>query len=903
MATDNTSTSVPSMSTDVYKIAEFVESIKAKYIDIPEDTLALGVFGFISSMYTNLIENTATMSAEYAYEAIPSKSKFERNVIAHALSNGINKIFANPSEIDVVLYLPEQIIIENMVNGTFTLDKELIYTIGDNSMYPYLIDYDIILRRDKLTNGKYAYTAKYDITGKNKASNIINPYLPAIETAPIEGESTIILKSTIRQMTHTEIYKKIITSNPLDNKVITFEFENQLAFFYVEVVEDGVEHYLTPIYEGLYDNLTDEYINYSFLDESSIRLIFNNDSFTPRGNADVTIHVYTTLGAQCNMELDHYSKVHQLKSDRFVYNFSPWVLVETLSDSQYGTDRLNVKQLKQLIPKEALSRGVVTTYTDLNNTFNAIQTENCKMYFLEKVNNQINRVFYSYLLLKNGDNIIPTNTITAKISKAVMSASSMSAYTIKPGSAFYRDPFTGITSGISKPTTAQAEEYDKISFLYTCPYLIVINKSPLYVSYYLTLLNYSRFLYFEYVNDESMLQFISLNYRFYRNLYSDPDTYNLEVLATQNIDSDFQLVLFGQDNEITQCYLKAFLVFYTLNSDGEEIPTRYCEGELLDIDEGSMAYNFRFSFKTDDQITSKENYMNIYSGLKTIGSNNESASYSIAPNMRAKIFYLAKFNTPPSKGRVYGDNEEYNLDDLIPGLSEYTLTNVYTAGTEGVDIFYDYSDINYSYVELDTNGETGNVDFIVHKIPVSRYTYLNSPLLTEVENEQRIQFLLQNVDRKKKYIQNSLLLLENSFGIDYKFFNTYGPSTMYNIDNTTNIDRINLSLVFEIKFQIASEKSYIPLITNSIKEYIEDMNYITDLHIPNLITYITNLYRTQLVYIKFLRLNNYGSLHQSIYKNPEIDGDYFVDTQTVPEFINVNTLPNGNADITFRIVE
>ena len=86
MAADNTTTSVPTMSTDIYKIAEFVESIKSKYIDIPEDTLALGVFGFLSSMFNNLIENTATISAEYAYEAIPSKAKFERNIISHALA-------------------------------------------------------------------------------------------------------------------------------------------------------------------------------------------------------------------------------------------------------------------------------------------------------------------------------------------------------------------------------------------------------------------------------------------------------------------------------------------------------------------------------------------------------------------------------------------------------------------------------------------------------------------------------------------------------------------------------------------------------------------------------------------------------------------------------------------------
>ena len=88
----------------------------------------------------------------------------------------------------------------------------------------------------------------------------------------------------------------------------------------------------------------------------------------------------------------------------------------------------------------------------------------------------------------------------------------------------------------------------------------------------------------------------------------------------------------------------------------------------------------------------------------------------------------------------------------------------------------------------------------------------------------------------------------------------------------------------------------------SIKNYIEDLNNVNDLHIPNLITYITNLYRDNIIYIKFIKLNNYDSLYQSIYKDPELASNYFVETQTVPEFININTNTDDTADIEFNIV-
>ena len=108
MASPNTSvSSIPKLSTDIYQVSAFVESIKQKYIDIPEDTLYLGVYGFLSSIFSNLIQNTTIMAAEYSQEAIPTKAKFERNIVAHALSLGINKIYANPAELECILVLPE----------------------------------------------------------------------------------------------------------------------------------------------------------------------------------------------------------------------------------------------------------------------------------------------------------------------------------------------------------------------------------------------------------------------------------------------------------------------------------------------------------------------------------------------------------------------------------------------------------------------------------------------------------------------------------------------------------------------------------------------------------------------------------------------------------------------------
>lgn len=890
-------TDVVTFGTDPYQVATYVEAIKQKHIDIPTDTLYVGVFGYLSSLFSNLIQNTAHVASEYSNEAIPTKAKFERNVISHALSLGINRIFATPAEIDVLIGLPETALLENMRNNKFILDKEFSFIIGEDQQYPYHLDYDIIIRRDKLPNGRYVYNAKYDIEDNyNELANLTNPYLPALGEFSLEGDSMVALQVTLRQITHTEIHKKIVTTNPLESKVFSFEFQDQLAYFYVDVVEDGKTYHLKPIYDGLYDYSPDtKYINYMFLDDKNIRLMFNRESYQPRQNAEVTIHVFTTLGSKCNFHLQDYSVVRPLTSDRYTYS-SMFIYLQNYTDSQFGVDKLDIDTLKQAIPREMLARGSITTYTDLNNVFNAMQTEDVKLYFLEKVHNQEERLYYSYLMLKEGMNIVPTNTINALVSRGMFDINGVNSFIIKPGAAYYIDPTTKEIEGIINPSESQVEDMDANSFLYMNPFLTVINKSPFYVSYYMTLINYSRTLYFEYINEDSILQFIVLGFRAKREYYTDPDTFKIEITANQNINTDFQLINYGSGGGISNSKIKAFAVLYSKDLSGEEIPVRYMEAELMDFNESNYAFNFQFSFKTNDLISAKGTYIHSTSGLKTIQTGLDS-EYDLPTSLKMKMFFLVEFDTVPANGRRYMryDKSEFeNLDDLIPGLDRYTLTNVYDAGEEGLDIFYDYTDLMNSFINIESSSG-GNYNYRIYKMPVFKYTWMDS--------EERFRYVLDIIDKRRRYMQAILLLLEDSFGIDYKLFNTYGPSLMYNIEEEENIDRINLSLTFEVKFQLASEKTFLPSITNSIKEYIENMNYISDLHIPNLITFITNTYRDQLVYIKLIKINNYDSLQQSIYKNPEFDKNYFVETQTVPEFININTLRNGNADINYIIKE
>jgi hypothetical protein len=865
VSTDTSTTS----SVDLYKIATIVDNIKAKFIDIPEDTLTMGIYGYLSEMHTNIIENAVVMASEYSNEAVPTKAKFERNILCHALSLGLSKITATPAEMNVVICIPETNLIANMQDNKFTFDKEFAIKIGD---YEYHVDYDIIIERILLPTGVYAFTAKYDIDGRNKVSDIINPYLPTIGYIMMNSSNLIMINTTIRQITHNTVYKKIITTNPLENKVITFSFTDQLAYFNVEVVEGNTTHWLTPVYDGLEDTSVNyEYCSYMYIDTNTIRIKFNRDSYQPTTSCDVTVHAYTTKGSECNFSYtDNITQT--LTSDTYSYD-NMFIVTKPISDSENGTDKKTIAQLKEAIPKEAISRGVVSTYTDINNYFNTINTDDCRLYFLEKVHNQIEHLYYGYMLLKLNNNVVPTNTVDTQITNEMFSDINASTFIMKAGAIMYYDG----TKTLGLPSTTSETDltnYDNSGFLFMNPFLVVVNKNPFFVSYYMNILNYTRILSFEYINSKSQLQFIATTLTCKREYFTDRDTYKITVQMSQNLNSDYGLITTDDNGNITQCLVDVFGVIYV---DG--VAYRYVKGSITNYDSSEYLYTFQLEFKTND-IIDKNSKIAIEHGMYDVNTNIETTAY-LPSNVDLKLYMLAKFDSEYGRG---------DTDKIIPGLEGYTLCNIYGLLDSTLDLYYNYSNIMTSYITLKRNDDA-SYSYYIKKMPLVRYTYMNT--------ENRVNTFANILDKRRLWVESCLNVLWQPFGIDFKFFNTYGTSKLYSIDSKALLNRVNMSLTFEVKFQNASDSYILDDITNTIKEYMENINDISDLHMPNLITKVTNTYRPQLVYFKFIDLNGYGPIKQSIYKE---DMESFVESTTVPEFLNVNTKNDDTPDITYNIV-
>lgn len=869
--------SIDPMNTDIYDIVQTVNEVQKDMMgDQDEETLAVGINGYLASIQAMQIQNSIITASELANETIPSKAKFEKNIIAHAIIQNITDISATPATMSVMIGMTMSDLEDHFQNDIFRFDRESKIFVNTIEFH---FQYDIIISRTLSLNNKYIYSARYDMSIKNPLSKIQNPYLktPFIQT--YAGSEYLFIYCDLMQVKLNSVQSKMITSTPIENKVFEFEYDEQLAGFNISVTENDKTTYLTPVFEGIGvdQNLTN-FCYYSYLDSNNIRVTFDSISYIPQLNASIQAEIWTTLGAGGNFSFSRNFNT-MISSTKYNYKNIP-IRIMIGSDSTGGIDKKSIEELRKLIPKEALSRGSICNRTSLENYFNMINTDDNRLVLQPKVDNQFERSYFAYLVLKDQyNNVIPTNTINLELDRKQFQTNDNRKYALLPGTALYLDKESGICTIIEDENQVQELiKNDKESFIYSLPLMVVLTDDPLYISYYSTIINYAAYLDFTYINYDSPVQFVAPSISWTRNLTYDRDKYKLRIPFSQNIMVDQRILEFDTTtNDLIRNNMRVFVVFY---NDGDNTPYRYMEATMDNYQYASFYYEYIMEVITTDQIDDKNRIR--MENLKIPGTEDEAYGY-MTSNVSMKIYACVKFYN----GLEYG---RYDIDEIVPGLEGYTVCNMFTVN-DGVNFYDNYTDLirsTVSHITYKKNGSYNN-GYQIKSVPVVRYSYM--------DDEECIQEFINELKYKKAYIDNALYLLENNFVIDFKLFNTYGPSKIYSLDEkgTKMISRVNLTLNFRVKLIQSTDSYTVGYIIKDIKDILEDLNDISSLHIPNLITTITSTYRNSIEFFEFLGINDYGPGVQHLYKN-DID-----DVNIVPEFLTVHTNEDLTPDINIEL--
>lgn len=725
MASTNTNTSIETtstsenvLSTDIYEISEFIEGIRDNTIDdLSETSSIVGIFGYMNDMFAQSLQNTLIVVSETSNETIATRAKFTKNVITHAMNLGINKITATPATMTLMIYLPINYIESNFVeidtNGKakFIWDKDIpIYV----DKFEYHSDYNIIFTRT-LSTGKYQYSAMYDlfengstsIKQTNPISDITNPYITTLVTHTIDRIDYLGFSIRLHQVSNVYHEETILTDNVIENKTITFEFEDQLAAFDVEVTEGDKVYHITPVYSGLTDNTNDVglWCNYEYLDANTIIIKFNRDSFVPSINALVKVNIKITEGASGNFYYNNSFKT-SLESEKYNNYNGMYALIYPLLEGRSwgGINKKSIKELKKIMPREASSRGAVINTTDLNNYFNSINNDQCKLYFMKLRDNPFERLYYSHMIMRKDSYVYPTNTLNLYLTQDDFNgAIGGNNLSINPGTIFYYydhgtdsdndystiiNPVEEMIQKIDTNGNAVYEDgkvmvpkyktYDKDTyytiinadgdekriFEYISPFLITIDKD-LVTSYLMTIMNDNKTFKFDSINTKSDLQFIATNMNWNRKMfYYDYDEagnrygglktydnkYTMTLSMTQNNQFDYKLVRYHYDanNKIIfdDIRVKVYMVLYS--DETATSPYRYAEAELINYDESNYIYDFQFTLKTDDlmDLNNRINIIGCYNAkpeeYQHISNVKNSHGY-MNKNTYCKIFIMADF--------------------------------------------------------------------------------------------------------------------------------------------------------------------------------------------------------------------------------------------------------------------
>lgn len=857
------------ITSDIYNIVETVDNLKKRYVeDENETTLALGIFGFIGDLESKKIQSAIIQTGELGNEMFPSRARLEKNILAHAIYQNVNDINARPSSIVATIGIKISDLDKYMMNDRFIFDRTNPIYIDD---YEFHFDYDVILQKNQTAQmSNPVYSARYDMTVKNPISVITSPYLKQPFVINLYNTKYVVFQATLRQVTIEWTSDKLVTNSIIDNKTFLFEFTNQLADFVVYVTENGKTTRLTPVFYGSpVDSDIEYYCWYIYTNSNTVRITFDAASFIPGLNADVTVEAQTTLGAGGIFDYDENEALFTtFDSPDYGYSNVTCYLLPA-SDSYNGKDRKTVDELKKIIPKFALSRGYLTTETDINNYFNLINTDTNRLKLQKKVDNQLNRIWYSYFLLKDEyGNIVPTNTCNIRIDTTDGSCVRCEdgRMVVPAGTYFSYDPVSKIARVIDEsviPELYSEEFFNDNEYYYISVFNIAICKDPLYAAFYMTNTNTDSYYVFDWVNDNCDLQFVANRNNVIRKLLTDRNVYTFSFSIAQSVNQDYQMYYEDRSGGKVEIVnnMKCILLLYR---DSE--PYRWVECNLTEFNKADWSSSWEVNIETDNELDNK-NYIKLLD-LNILGSEEKNYGY-FETSPKAYLYILARFNDE------YG---RYDLDQYVPGLEGYSVTNRYEV-EGGINLFYNYT----SMMNTKITSETDTV-FKITGFPLVGAHYMM--------DEDYVRLFLDSMNSKKIYIEECLTVLENSMDVDFKFFNTYGPSVTYTIGDKrgTLINHVDIEMKFRTKLISSTDAYTKSALLSYIKNYIEDFNGSSDLHFPNLITELETKFGNTVEYVEYMNFNKFwlGVQHIEL-----IDPD---DPHIVPEFICIRNKYNKETE-------
>ena len=412
-------------------------------------------------------------------------------------------------------------------------------------------------------------------------------------------------------------------------------------------------------------------------------------------------------------------------------------------------------------------------------------------------------------------------------------------------------------------------------YIFTNLFLVTVSKSPGIIGYYINSIDDKLSLDYEYVNSDSIVQFICNNINIYRNAIAGEDVYKITVALTPTLD-DGEVMATKVANIITD--LGILKIKIMVEDNGVEIC--YLDTIMTDFDELTNIYTFEATLSTTDYMTFDQ-YMQVMNINNTIDGIILVNTLIPMYNCKLNVYAFYKYSELDEEGNLYKIPHIY---DHIAELQPYTLTNKYSTVDKKVN-FISPLNILRSMVNFTSANNVDGYDVTISAVP-----FVSAPMM---KDPIKYNSFMKTILIQYEYMQNALSKVTNNYGIDMKFYNTYGRSNNFIAgDLGVQLDNVNTRIYIRVKPSVGSDVDDLILsLKVFIKKFIESINALgsNGIYISNLITSVETNFST-VEYMRFGNLNDYDSSVQIIEnRTPDITSLSKIDRQNyVPEYLTIS---------------
>lgn len=837
----------------VYHIKDFIMSdVAPKYFDVAKTgSLNAGLLGFTTDVAATVTEDAFNGITTLTKEMFPNQAQIPETLYNFASIMQVNNLLATPAVAPMALFIKVSDVLnrgekrESQV--IFKLDSSLIVDIESKQFMP---DYDIVITAKPSFNGEYVYSVQYDMTERNSISSVINPYILSKQIF-IDKTQYIVFSIDMHQVNRFENFTNISSADQVNVPTISFEFNGQLAGFDVFYRPAG-----ETTYQLLEKRLTNSaptltpFCYYKIKDTDRVDVTFStrDNYFRPDFNSDILIRFNTTTGSEGVFpKYNAANTVVYVESSKYAYNNGVVLYALPQSGSYGGQDALTMEELRRIIIEKYSTSGAYNIENDLQLYFSRFDNrENNRVRFIKTRDDIMERLYTAFSLFKaqSGD-FYQTNTLFANFvnSDFDVEYDQSDTFILKAGHVFKYD---GDAQDRVVKTTKRVTDLTKPvagDFMYTNPFLMSVVKVQGIVGYYLNSINERLVLDYNYVNSNSFSQFICNEIYIKRNAIIGEDAYHIEIELMEASVPDKPIVV----NGVYTGALKVALMF----EDGG-VETGFVEMQYASYDSTTKLYKFTADLTTNDFMTlnQKMQFENIVDMATMVSGKKLLPMFDAILNIH--VFADTTTRVP----------HKY---DRIPQLASMTHTNTYTTFTNRATFILP---MNIMRSTLKYFGEQGSP---LYTTQIASIPFIEAFTMKDVN---KLEHFISLITTQYRYMMDIIDRVNNSYGVDMKFYNTYGRSKNFSIGEAgQKLNRTNLKLAVKIIPTVGTNDD--ELIRNlklRIKGYVEDANSFKDgtmvegynaIYLSNLIQIIENEF-PNVKYLRNMTINEYDASIQAV---------------------------------------